>query len=103
MKMLNIWRLSYDLANKANNLPLLQSSPESTIASFKAKMEYILGLNIAHFKALPIVRTRNGNGLSVSLGYVFVQVLNSGTLHLVFRFLVQHAHSPHKLVLWVQP
>lgn len=72
MKMLNIWRLSYDPANRANNLPLLWSSLESTIASFKAKPEYILGLNIAHFKALPTVRTRNNNGLSVNLGYVFV-------------------------------
>lgn len=72
MKMLSIWRLSYDLANKANNLPLLWSSLEPTIAPFKTKIEYILGLNIAHFKALAILCTRNNNGLSVKLGYVFV-------------------------------
>jgi len=70
--MLDISGLSYDLANKTNKLPLLWSSLDSRIASFKAKIEYVLGLNIAHFKALPIVCTRNNNGLSVKFGYVFV-------------------------------
>lgn len=35
--MLNIWRLSYHVANKVKNLPLLQSSLESTVVSLKQK------------------------------------------------------------------
>lgn len=85
MKMLNIWRLSYDLANKANNLPLLWSSLESTIASFKAKMEYILGLNTAHFKALPIYIQET---IVSSYFFIFWKIANKHSLFTSMSFII---------------
>lgn len=67
--MLNIWRLSYDFANKGKNPPFLQSSLESTVVSLKQKWNTEQE-HTFYFKALSTAHTSKTNGLSVSLGCV---------------------------------